>query len=57
MATRTEELWVPDDEPDAEPDDRPTVTAHHTDTERTVFTESDNKEGWIATDLTVGRWR
>jgi hypothetical protein len=26
-------------------------------TERTVFTESDNKEGWIATDLTVGRWR
>jgi len=37
-------------------DERPTVTAHESRTDRTVFTERNNKEGWIATDLTVERW-
>lgn len=30
------------------------VSAHSTSPERTVFTERDNSDGWIATDLTVG---
>ncbi|WP_254544047.1 hypothetical protein [Halomarina pelagica] len=29
------------------------VTAHCTSPERTVFTESKNPDGWIATDLIV----
>ncbi|MFC7154892.1 hypothetical protein ACFQPA_05410 [Halomarina halobia] len=29
------------------------VTAHCTSPERTVFTESKNPDGWIATDLVV----
>ena len=29
------------------------VTAHSTAPDRTVFTESGNTDGWIATDLTV----
>lgn len=29
------------------------VTAHRTTPDRTVFTESGNNDGWIATDLTV----
>lgn len=29
------------------------VTAHRTSPDRTVFTERDNTDGWIATDLTV----
>lgn len=29
------------------------VTAHECSPERTVFTEKDNSEGWIATDTTV----
>jgi hypothetical protein len=29
------------------------LRAHHTSPERTVFTEPDNRDGWIATDLTV----
>ena len=53
MATKAEEFQVPDDETD----DCPTVTAHKSHTERTVFTENGNKEGWIATDLTVDLWR
>jgi len=36
------------DEPDA-----PSISAYATSKERTVFTESDNGDGWIATDLTV----
>jgi len=42
---------------DDESDDRPTVTAHASHTDRTVFTERGNKEGWIATDLTIDSWR
>lgn len=38
-------------------DDRPTVTAHASRSDRTVFTEKGNSEAWIATDLTVERWR
>lgn len=30
-----------------------TVTAHDCSPERTVFTEHDNTDGWIATDMTV----
>ena len=30
-----------------------TVTAHCCNSERTVFTERGNSDGWIATDLTV----
>lgn len=29
------------------------LRAHATTPERTVFTEPDNSDGWIATDLTV----
>ena len=29
------------------------LRAHSTSPERTVFTEPDNSDGWIATDLTV----
>lgn len=29
------------------------LRAHTTSPERTVFTEPDNEDGWIATDLTV----
>lgn len=39
------------DQPDSE--DHPDVTAHECSGERTVFTESGNNDGWIATDLTV----
>ena len=53
MATQGEAVRVPDDEASS---DRPTVTAHQSRTDRTVFTESGNKEGWIATDLTIERW-
>ena len=56
MATQGETVQVPDVEPDDEADSRPTVTAHESRTDRTVFTESGNKEGWIATDLTIERW-
>jgi hypothetical protein len=42
-------------EPDAEPtdEDQPAVTAHTCSSDRTVFTEEGNNDGWIATDLTV----
>ncbi|MDS0258653.1 hypothetical protein NDI56_04405 [Haloarcula sp. S1CR25-12] len=53
MATQGERVSVPDEESE----ERPTVTAHESRTDRTVFTESGNKEGWIATDLTIERWR
>jgi len=29
------------------------VSVHSTSPERTVFTERDNTDGWIATDLTI----
>lgn len=53
MATQGDAVRVPDG---TESDDRPTVTAHESRTDRTVFTEAGNKNGWIATDLTVERW-
>lgn len=53
MAPQLNEVQVPD-EAAAE---QPTVTAHKSHTDRTVFTEDGNKEGWIATDLTIERWR
>jgi len=31
----------------------PDISAYSTTQTRTVFTESDNGDGWIATDLTV----
>jgi len=52
MATQGETVRVREEDTE----DRPTVTAHESRTDRTVFTESGNKEGWIATDLTVDRW-
>ena len=33
--------------------DRPVVTAHSSGTDRTVFTEDGNRDGWIASDLTL----
>lgn len=54
MPPQGEAIRVPDEEEATE--ERPTVTAHESRTDRTVFTESGNKEGWIATDLTVERW-
>ena len=56
MPTQTDDTAVPESETETTPDDQPIVTAHKSDTERTVFTENGNKEGWISTDLTVGRW-
>jgi len=35
------------------PEDECRVTMHRSSPDRTVFTEEDNTEGWIATDLTV----
>ena len=42
-------------EPDRSVDERecPAISAYSTTETRTVFTESDNDNGWIATDLTV----
>jgi hypothetical protein len=34
-------------------DTETTVSAHHTSPERVVFTEADNTDGWIASDLVV----
>jgi hypothetical protein len=50
METTDESAGDPVSEPDEE---RPLVKAHSTTAERTVFTESGNDDGWIATDLTV----
>jgi hypothetical protein len=36
-----------------ESEDCPEISAYSTTETRTVFTESDNGDGWIATDLTV----
>jgi hypothetical protein len=33
--------------------DEPTVSVHQTGQDRLVFTEGDNRDGWIATDLAV----
>lgn len=38
---------------EAAPDDEPPIRAYHTTPDRTVFTESGNRDGWISTDLTV----
>ena len=42
---------------DVPEEDTPRVTAHSTTPDRIVFTEADNKNGWIATDLAVDCWR
>lgn len=49
------EMRSRDGEPEAdEPSvDCPTVSAHECSSDRTVFTEDGNSDGWIATDLTV----
>lgn len=41
------------DGPDAESRDAPTLTACDAGADRTVLLESDNTDGWIASDLTV----
>jgi hypothetical protein len=41
-----------DDEPVSQPA-CPTVSVHRTRPDRLVFSESDNTDGWIATDLAV----
>jgi len=53
MKTAEEFRTIGDEESEsAEPVDTG-VTAHRCSPERTVFTEKDNTDGWIATDLTV----
>ena len=46
---------MPTNEPVEEADrvELPAVNAHCLSTERTVFTEEGNEDGWISTDLTV----
>lgn len=51
MMTQARSPESANEEPETE--DNPTVTAHTCSSERTVFTEEDNNDGWIATDLTV----
>jgi hypothetical protein len=34
-------------------EDDDAVSAHRSSPDRTVFTESDNPDGWISTDITV----
>ncbi|MBX0322424.1 hypothetical protein EGH21_05200 [Halomicroarcula sp. F13] len=41
------------DTPARDEDSSPQVTAQETVPGRTVFTATDNTDGWIATDLTV----
>lgn len=36
-----------------ETDELPVVNTHDLSTDRTVFTEEGNEDGWISTDLTV----
>jgi hypothetical protein len=42
---------APEEEDDADPTQD--IAAHSSSPERTVFTESGNPDGWIATDTTV----
>lgn len=44
-----------DTAPSDHTEDEPTccITAHRTNPYRTVFTEENNTDGWISTDLTV----
>jgi hypothetical protein len=46
---------MPTNEPVEEADgaELPAVNAHCLSTDRTVFTEQGNEDGWISTDLTV----
>ncbi|WP_424004530.1 hypothetical protein ACOZ4I_07415 [Haloarcula salina] len=46
MPTQTDDVADTDD-------DRPVVSALDSGADRTVFTEDGNRDGWIATDLTV----
>jgi len=41
------------DEESASQPECPTVAVHRSSPERLVFAESDNTDGWIATDLAV----
>jgi hypothetical protein len=49
--------YAPDGSRESEPDDpddsEPTVAALRASSDRTVFTEDGNSDGWIATDTTV----
>lgn len=42
----------PRHEPEQEDADEPVVRAHESRPGRTVFTETDNPDAWLATDLT-----
>jgi hypothetical protein len=53
VSRRSTDAQVASDEPADPPADEPDISAHSTTPDRTVFTESDNGDGWIATDLTV----
>ncbi|WP_435101568.1 hypothetical protein [Halarchaeum sp. P4] len=55
-STRTEHTEETADETpefDAEYDETPTVNCRAVHSDRRVFTEDGNSDGWIATDLTV----
>ena len=43
----------PEEVPDEPAEAAPVVTSHRPSPERVVFTEHDNVDGWIATDLAV----
>lgn len=51
MSSRVEPGETDDEIPGTET--RPLITAHEL-SDRYVFTEADNTDGWIATDLTIG---
>jgi hypothetical protein len=42
-----------DDLADSSADQERTISMHRTAEDRVVFTEEDNSDGWIATDLTI----
>lgn len=46
-------MTAPHGEPLADDDSELLVTAHKSSPDRTVFVEQGNRDGWIATDLTV----
>jgi len=50
--TAIEGRSAPEAVEEAPEQERP-ITAHRSSPDRTVFVETDNKDGWIATDYTV----
>ena len=52
MAPVSERVTESDSVPEAS-----SISAHRSSPDRTVFTEENNSDGWIATDLTVELWR